>query len=396
LKLSNPTAVSLFTAFVYKAVKYVLREAYPNNPQSTKFTQPTKLTQHNIQTSFKMSTDTVFLTGATGYLGYLTLIALLKAGYHVRAAVRSQAKIAKVEAAPSFRALNQAVEWVIVPDMTADGAYDEAVKGVKYIVHVASPIPTLGTDPIPAEKYEEYFVHQAIKGETGMLKSAQRAGTVKRIVITSSVVAIVPFDYYMGKGDYSVEITAENRIPEAAGPFDFEFQAYSAGKAAALNASEAWLKSHDTTFDVISIMPGWIFGRDELATDVQSLTKGGTNSVLTSLLLGGQGEIPFNGNVVLGEDAAKLHVLALDSKIKGNQSFIASIDFQWEDAIEILKKSFYQQVAEGKLSVKGTQATLPVKNPSGRTEEVFGFKFAGYDKIVESVAKQYLELEAKA
>jgi nucleoside-diphosphate-sugar epimerase len=343
-----------------------------------------------------MANDLVLLTGATGYLGYVTLIELLRAGYQVRAAVRSTSKIAKVEAAPSFKALQKSIEWVIVPDMTADGAYDEAVKGVKYVVHVASPIPTLGAEPIPADKLEEYFLHSAPKGDLNMLQSAQRAGTVQRIVVTSSAVAIVPFDYFLGKGDYSVEIAAESRIPDVTGPFGFEFQAYSAGKAAALNASEAWMASNDPTFDLISIMPGWIFGRDELVTDVGGMTKGSTNSVLANLLLGNKEDTPYNGNAVLGEDVAKLQVLALDPKIEGNQSFMASIDFEWEQAIDVLKKSFPREIADGKLSIEGKQPTLPVKLINETTEVAFGFKFAPLETIVEAVANQYLELVANA
>jgi nucleoside-diphosphate-sugar epimerase len=343
-----------------------------------------------------MANDLVLLTGATGYLGYVTLIELLKTGYKVRAAVRSESKIAAVENAPSFKALQLPVEWVIVPDMTASGAYDEAVKGVKYVVHVASPIPTLGADPIPVEKLEEYFLHTAPKGEIGMLESAERSGTVKRIVVTSSAVAIMPFDYFLGKGDYSVVFGPDDRIPDVTGPFGFEFQAYSAGKAAALNASEAWMASHKPTFDVISIMPGWIFGRDELVTNVEGLRKGSTNSVLANLLLGNKEEIPYNGNAVLGDDVAKVQVLALDDKIKGNQSFATSIDFEWEAAIDVLKKLFPQQIADGTLSIDGKQPTLPAKVSSRKTEEVFGFKLAPFEKMVEAVANQYFELAAKA
>jgi nucleoside-diphosphate-sugar epimerase len=342
-----------------------------------------------------MTSDLVLLTGATGYLGYVTLIELLRAGYKVRAAVRSQSKIAAVESAPSFKALKASVEWVIVPDMTADGAYDEAVKGVKYVIHVASPIPTLGADPIPVEKLEEYFLETAPKGEVGMLESAHRSDTVKRIVITSSEVAIMPFEYFLGTGDYSVEFGPDSRIPDVKGPFGFEFQAYSAGKAAALNASEAWVESHKPSFDVISILPGWIFGRDELVTSVENLRKGSTNSVLLNILLGKQEEVPYNGNAVWGNDVAKVQVLALDPKIKGNQSFTASIDFEWESAIDELKKSFPQEIADGKLSIEGKQPTLPVKVANRKTEETFGFKFAPLKTMVEAVATQYLELAAE-
>jgi hypothetical protein len=53
------------------------------------------------------------------------------------------------------------------------------------------------------------------------------------------------------------------------GTFSVRIQAYSAGKVVAMNASETYIASHNTIFDVVTIIPGWIFGRDELANDVE-------------------------------------------------------------------------------------------------------------------------------
>jgi len=344
-----------------------------------------------------MAGELVLLTGATGYLGYLTLVDLLKAGYRVRAAYRSQAKVNKVLAAPSLKALSptaEQLEWVSIPDMTAPGAYDAAAQGATYIVHVASPIPTFGGEPIPQDKYDEYFVTQPVRSDVGMLESARKAGTVRRIVLTSSVVANTPFDYYMGKGDYSVVFDAESRIPDAKGPFGFEFEAYSAGKAAALNAAEAWVKHEKPAFDLITIIPGWIFGRDELSQTAADLESGTTNSVLLGYLRGGKNDSPFNGNAVLGDEVAKVHVLALDPKVAGNQSFVTSRQMVWEEALETIKESFPEAIEEGKLSTEGVQNTLDIKLSSKKTEDTFGFKFSPFQDIVKAVAGQYLELAA--
>jgi nucleoside-diphosphate-sugar epimerase len=43
------------------------------------------------------------------------------------------------------------------------------------------------------EEYEKDFIQPAIKGTVGILKSAQKNATVKRIVFTSSEVAIIPW-----------------------------------------------------------------------------------------------------------------------------------------------------------------------------------------------------------
>lgn len=339
--------------------------------------------------------DLVLLTGATGFLGYNALVGLLKSGYHVRIAVRSEQKLQKLLAAPSVKALKpteQQLSWVIVPDLSVAGAYDEAVKGVKYIIHTASPIPTFGDGDAPEpSQLEAYFVKPAVAGAVGILESAKKAPTVKRVVITSSIVAIVPFRYYLGQTDDRI-FTAADRIPVAEGPYGFEFEAYSASKAAALNETEAFIKREQPGFDLISIIPGWIFGRDELVTDIKSLTVGSTNSVLTGLLLGGKNEMPYNGNSVLGQDAAKAHILALDPKIKGNQAFITSLGIEWDSALNVLKEQFPDAVADGRLKTDGKQPSIKINIDSSKTEETFNFKLAPFETQVKQVASQYLEL----
>ena len=340
----------------------------------------------------------VLITGATGFLGYRVLVEALKSGYRVRIAIRSESKIQKVLAAPTIKALNvntDQLSWIIVPDMAAPGAYDEAVKGVKYIIHVASPIPTFGGPNPPAkEDYGEYFVKPSIAGITGILRSAAKEPSVKRIVVTSSAVAITPFEYYKGQGDQSRVFMAADRIPFAEGPWEFEFEAYSAGKAAALNAAEKLVREEKPGFDLVSIIPGWIFGRDELVTEAAGMRADSTNSVLLSFLTGLKNEVPYNGHMALVDDVAKVHVLALDPKVEGNRGFLTSVDATWQDAHAVLKERYPKAVADGKISLEGKQDTIDIHMPSTETEETFGFTFQPFEKIVTEVVDQYLELSA--
>ena len=73
-------------------------------------------------------TQTVLITGASGFVAGHVLTAFLEAGIKVKAAVRSE------RTADNVRKLHEkfgdALSFVIVPDMTAEGAFDEAVKGV--------------------------------------------------------------------------------------------------------------------------------------------------------------------------------------------------------------------------------------------------------------------------
>jgi nucleoside-diphosphate-sugar epimerase len=350
------------------------------------------------------SGDLILLTGATGFLGFRVLVDALKAGYRVRAAVRNPSKVQNVLKAPSIKALKPTEEqlsWVTVKDMTAPGAYDDAVKGAKYAIHVASPIPSFGGKEPTAEEYETYFVKAAQAATIGLLESAKKAGTVKRVVITSSVVANIPFEYFLGQGEPADRVfNSDDRIPLAKGPYRFEFEAYSASKAGALNASEAWVKNEKPGLDIISILPGWIFGRDELVTTASGLKSESTNSVLINLLAGGKSDIPNGGNSVLVDDVAQIHIQALDSSIQGNTAYFAQADgvdgMIWEDGLEVIKREFPQAVKDGSLSAEGKQPTILLKVDASKTEKTFGIKFAGFEEQVRSVAAQYLDLLAKA
>jgi uncharacterized protein YbjT (DUF2867 family) len=83
------------------------------------------------------------LTGATGFLGFAILAKALTSGHRVRISVRKSEQITTIQnhrlIAP-FVSQNK-LEFVIVPDITTDGAFDSALKDVTGILHVASPLP---------------------------------------------------------------------------------------------------------------------------------------------------------------------------------------------------------------------------------------------------------------
>lgn len=89
----------------------------------------------------------VLVTGGSGHLGFRVLAFALSSGYRIRAAVRSQEKADQIKAAKSVQGHLDKLEFVIVPDILADGAYDEAVKGADFVLHVASPISFPVGDP---------------------------------------------------------------------------------------------------------------------------------------------------------------------------------------------------------------------------------------------------------
>jgi nucleoside-diphosphate-sugar epimerase len=87
----------------------------------------------------------VLVTGANGYLAAWIVKKYLEAGYSVRGTVRSFSKSAFLT--DKFSNYGDRFELVIVEDITKDGAFDEAVKGVDVIAHTASPFYYNVTDP---------------------------------------------------------------------------------------------------------------------------------------------------------------------------------------------------------------------------------------------------------
>ncbi|KAK5691123.1 hypothetical protein LTR97_011775 [Elasticomyces elasticus] len=346
-----------------------------------------------------MAGDLTLITGATGHIGFRALRYALAQGYTVRAAVRSEAKAKTLKSHPLLKNISSSqLSFITVPDFQAVGAFDEAVRGVKYVIHLASPIPFRdGADPKDQHKH---FVEPAIEGTVNLLESAKKAGTVKRVVITSSLVCNVPVEVQFGMTESDETYTAESRITSPSEPYANAFFAYIASKVEALAAAEEWVEKNKSTinFDVIHVHPAYTIGRDDLATTSEAVNEG-TNSTMLSTVLGDHAPYGKTSNTVHVDDAARVHVLALDPHVAGNQSFLTVSGGRkgtvWEDSLEIAKKHFPDAVADGTLPVNGTAPTVKNFVDASKTEKTFGFEFKSYEEQVVSVVGHYVELKQK-
>ncbi|WP_278101832.1 NAD-dependent epimerase/dehydratase family protein [Microbacterium proteolyticum] len=127
------------------------------------------------------SSDTVLVTGATGYLGTRVVADLLQRGTRVRAVVRS------LDAEPALRAAvrragadDTGLELTLA-SLTEDAGWDAAVSGVAGIYHLASPM-TLATK-------DANLLAPARDGALRVVRAARDAG-IRRVVLTSSFAAV--------------------------------------------------------------------------------------------------------------------------------------------------------------------------------------------------------------
>jgi nucleoside-diphosphate-sugar epimerase len=201
-----------------------------------------------------MGKELVVITGATGFIGGRVLQILLQQNYQVRIVVRSDEKRQYLLNNLNLAGIEKA-EFAVVPDLLAPGALDTAAVGADYIIHLASPIPLHGY--IPPERQHDELIVPAVNATLRALEAAQKSGTVKRVVITSSTVAIVPPAILFPSNEPPTGHIAsgDDRVPELEAPFANPFVAYTASKVAALNASDKFMAEQTPSFDIVNILP---------------------------------------------------------------------------------------------------------------------------------------------
>ncbi|KAK1621687.1 NAD dependent epimerase/dehydratase [Colletotrichum phormii] len=335
--------------------------------------------------------ELLLITGVTGHVGFAVLTHALRAGHTVRCAVRSEAKAAFIRSRPQIRALNlprARLNFTIVPDITTDGAYDDAIRGVSAVVHVASPLAT--ADSVPRDLHQEYFIQPAVRGTLGMLEAAKRAGTVRRVVITSSVVALTSVDHLEGR-ERKEPVQPTERTGFKPEPYESEFAAYAASKVAALKGAEAWIAREQPRFEVVHLHPSFVIGRNDIATTASEAMKG-TNAVILATLRGKKMGCSYPGATVHVDDVARAHVQALLPSVPGNKSYILSTKSRWNDAKLIAKRSFPEAVERKLIVSSGSVGTVNIDFDASASEKVFGFQLQGFEEQVRSVVGHFVEL----
>lgn len=140
---------------------------------------------------------------------------------------------------------------------------------------------------------------------------------MKRVVITSSVVAVTPLAAYMGKN--VVITTPKYRFPTDQLPrneFPNYFVAYAVSKILAFNTTLDFIEKERPRFEVINVMPSFVIGKNDLATNPKAVNSS-SNALALNALLGVQNPAGTVGISVHVDDVAKVHVSALDPKING-------------------------------------------------------------------------------
>ncbi|MDO3411549.1 NAD-dependent epimerase/dehydratase family protein [Saccharibacillus sp. CPCC 101409] len=253
-------------------------------------------------------TQTVLVTGGTGFVGMQIILQLLQKGYNVKTTLRSVSSQAKVTETLKLSGIASFDRLAFVEaDLSKDDNWHEAVKGCDYVLSVASPV--FLTSP----KDEKEAIRPAVEGIVRVLKAA-RDSKVKRVVMTSNFGAVG----FSNTDKNSVTTEADWTDPDQPG-----LSVYEKSKVLAERAAWDFIKREGAGLEFATINPVAILG-SALSAHVS-----GSFGLLNHLLDGSMKAVPrIPLNVVDVRDVADLHIRAMENPKANGQRFIASADGQ--------------------------------------------------------------------
>ncbi len=191
----------------------------------------------------------VLVTGGSGYVASWIVKMLLEGGINVNATVRSPFDHEKIDHLTVLAKRSAGKLKLFKSDLLDIGSFDAPMHGCELVIHTASPfLVTKINNP------EEELIRPALDGTRNVLESAKKSPTVKRVVLTSSVVAM-----YGDNKDIALTPSGTFTEKEWNITSNHKYQPYPYSKMIA--EKEAWnIVKEQEQWDLLTINPGWILG----------------------------------------------------------------------------------------------------------------------------------------
>lgn len=324
--------------------------------------------------------ETILVTGATGFIGAHCVGLLLEKNYHVKALCRSLEKYERLESS-----VPHSKRYLLEPSIASDITnYEEVVScvsGCTGILHLASPFK------YDVSNFVDELLNPALKGTEVVLKAASSNPRIKRVVVTSSFAAIYDASKGLQKG---VVITESDFSPltwEDGATTKDPAVAYRVSKVIAEKAAWDFMEQYNPSFDLSVICPTMVFGplySTNLISSVKDLNF--SNKVINDLLEGSSESPvpPTRGPVWVDvRDLAESHIAALEEPAASNQRFLLSAgDFDHQQIADILRSKLPSELG----------ASVPVGTPG---ERLTGTHFTtDSSKAMKTLGVTYRSLES--
>lgn len=250
-----------------------------------------------------MNDSPALVTGVGGFIARQIALDLLRQGRAVRGTVRSLSRAAPLRELLARHGADVSKLEFAAADLESDAGWTEAVAGCRQVLHTASPYP------LSQPKQRMALVPAARDGTLRVLRAARAAG-VERVVLTSSLVAVM---YGHAKQPGRVYTEADWTASDAP-----EVNPYQLSKTLAERAAWEDVREHGAP-ELVALNLGFVLGP---TLDGE----GGSSAKIIGLFLGGKypGVPDFSLPMVDVRDVSAAHLAALDVPAAAGRRFIVA------------------------------------------------------------------------
>ncbi|CCH43854.1 hypothetical protein BN7_3408 [Wickerhamomyces ciferrii] len=288
-----------------------------------------------------MSTKTVLLTGASGFIALHVLNELLKRNYNVIGTVRSQEKGDNIKAQFKKEYPNAQLSFSIVEEISAPGAFNKVFQEhpeIEEVIHTASPF-SFGLN----KDFKDAYFIPATEGTRNVLEAIQSYGkNVKNVVVTSSFATVVNVNKV---GDKTFIHTEKTWNPITWDHVDNEFKAYMASKKYAEKLARNFVDEQKPSWTLTTVHPPLVLGPQKFESSLANTTLNTSAETINKLLASDPSDTHFFdkpiGTTADVRDVALLHVLPLENEnASGKRLITIQAKYNGQKILNIINGNF--------------------------------------------------------
>ncbi|CAL0329368.1 unnamed protein product [Lupinus luteus] len=313
----------------------------------------------------------VCVTGASGYIASWIVKFLLQRGYTVRATVRDPSNVKKIEHLVNLDGANERLH-LFKADLLEQGSFDSAIEGCHGVFHTASPVIAA----VNVQDPQVELIDPAVKGTLNVLKSCVKSPSVKRVILTSSMAAVV----HNGRSrtpDVIIDETWFSNLDICR-----ELKSwYAFGKTSAEDVARKYLTENN--IDMVAINPSMTVGpllQHEL----------NASAALIFNLINGSETFPNASYPWINvKDVAEAHIQAYEIGSASGRYILAERVAHFSEVVKILRDIYPTlQIAE---KCEDDKPFMPTYQVSKEKAKSLGIEFIPFDVTIQEIVESFKE-----